>query len=135
MNKRLKKFVSDTFNNIAIDLSKNPSQLKDKLNSAKSKLSKKSVINALGPYVDDLKVLIRLIRNWISGNYKEVSYQTIIWSIIGVIYFLNPADLIPDIVFGLGFLDDVAVIRWIFKHFKKDIEKFREWEKSQSKGG
>lgn len=134
MNKRLKKFVSDTFKSIAIDLSKNPSQLKEKLRGAKSKLNKESVIEALGPYVNDVKVLVRLIKCWVSGSYKDVSYQTIIWAIIGVIYFLNPADLLPDIILGLGFLDDIAVIRWILKHFKNDIQKFKEWEKSQTEG-
>lgn len=128
MNERLKKFISKSFSEIATNLANNPEQLKEKLNLSLEKLNKISVSKAIGKYVDDLRVLIRLIRAWISGDYKDVSYQTIIWVIIGVIYFLNPADMIPDLIVGLGFLDDLAVLKWIFKNFKKDIDKFKEWE-------
>lgn len=133
MNKRLKNFVTNSFQKVASDLAKDPSKLSEKLNSAKEKLNKQSVSNALGSYTGDLKVLIRLIKSWIKGDYKEISYQTIIWSIVGIIYFLNPTDFVPDFIIGLGLLDDIAVLRWIFKQYKKDIEKYKNWETNQSK--
>lgn len=131
MNKKLKDFVIETFEKMAIDLSNNPDGLNFRLNKAREKLNKKSVIEALGVYVDHIKLLIRLIKAWISGRYRKVSYASIIWAIIGVIYFLNPADFIPDLILGLGLIDDIAVIKWVFKNIKNDLEKFKAWEEEQ----
>ena len=42
-------------------------------------------------------------------------------------YFLNPDDLIPDRVPGIGFLDDAIMIELIALEFQEEIESFQEF--------
>ena len=133
MNSRLAKYVKKKFIRIAQDLMENPQGLKFKLENAAEKISKKSVVDALGVYVEDLKTLIRMARLWASRKYTGVEAQTIMYTIVAVVYFVTPTDFVPDFILGLGFVDDIAVISWVLGLIKDDIEKFKEWELSKAK--
>ncbi|MDR3269760.1 MAG: DUF1232 domain-containing protein [Tannerella sp.] len=42
--------------------------------------------------------------------------------IIGALgYFILPADVIPDLIFGIGYTDDIAVVLLLLNHLKKNI--------------
>ena len=47
-----------------------------------------------------------------------------------VIYFINPIDLIPDFLFGLGLTDDLAVLTWVYQTAASEINSFKNWEAS-----
>jgi uncharacterized membrane protein YkvA (DUF1232 family) len=131
VNSKLKDFVMNTFVKIAQDLVQNPEGLKFKLKKAVEKLNKDAVKDALGKYWADVQTFIRLIRAWVTRKYTDVSTQTIVYATMAVIYFLNPTDFIPDIIIGLGFIDDIAVISWVLNTIKEDLIKFKAWEESQ----
>lgn len=130
MNKRLKKIVLGTSFKTASELLKNPNDLKAKMDRASEKLNKKSIKEALGHYWDDLKLLVRFIREASRREYKDVSTKTIIYAIIAVIYFLTPTDLIPDVIVAAGYLDDIVVIKWVLDAIGNDLKSFRKWEKN-----
>ena len=48
-----------------------------------------------------------------------------------LVYFLMPLDSIPDFIWAVGFVDDIAVIANVFRLFRNDIQAFREWEAGQ----
>jgi uncharacterized membrane protein YkvA (DUF1232 family) len=77
---------------------------------------------------DDLTTLIRLVRAYIDGKYRSVPCETIIWAIAAIIYFVNPFDLIPDFIPGIGYLDDAVVVALVVASIRNDIEHFRDWE-------
>lgn len=132
MNTKLLNYVKSKFVKIAEDLVKNPQGLKFKLAKAKEKINKKSVMDSLGKYVDDLKTLMRLLSVWISRKYTDVETQTIVYTVLAVVYFVTPTDFVPDFVLGLGFVDDIAVISWVLEKIRDDVEKFKQWEKNKS---
>lgn len=68
-----------------------------------------------------------MLKAYMSGKYKDVSWETIISIVAAIIYFVNPFDLIPDFFPG-GFIDDAAVIGYVLHRFKSDIDRFRGWE-------
>lgn len=133
MNQKLLSYIKTKFVKVAEDLVENPQGLKFSLKKAKEKLNKESVKDSLGGYVSELKALMRLLAAWISRKYTGVSKQTIIYTILAVVYFVTPTDFVPDFIFGLGFIDDIAVISWVLEKIKTDLAKFKEWEKSTSK--
>jgi len=133
MNSKLTSYVKKKFIRIAQDLMENPQGLKFKLESAAEKITKKSVIDALGVYVEDLKALIRLLKMWVSRKYTSVETQTILYTIVAVIYFVTPTDFVPDFILGLGFVDDMAVISWVLGMIRDDVNKFKNWEKDKNK--
>jgi len=79
----------------------------------------------------DIQLLVRLIKAWMSGSYKGVSVQTLVAIVAAMIYFINPLDLIPDFIPGLGYVDDAALIAWLLKSLAGDLHQFRNWEEGR----
>lgn len=82
---------------------------------------------------DRFFVLGRLIKAYALGQYREVPWKTILLIVAAVIYFVNPLDLVPDIIPLTGLTDDFAVLVWVYNSVSNEIERFIEWEKSQVK--
>jgi uncharacterized membrane protein YkvA (DUF1232 family) len=79
----------------------------------------------------DIQTLIRLVRAYRKGQYKEVPWETIALAIGALIYLLSPVDLIPDPIPVAGYVDDVAVIGFVVASITVDLENFRDWEETQ----
>ena len=47
-----------------------------------------------------------------------------------LLYFVAPLDFIPDFLV-IGLVDDVALILWLVKNYKKELEDFQSWEDAQ----
>ena len=78
-----------------------------------------------------LTALFRLVKAWGKGEYKDVSTKTIIWVIAAIIYFVNPFDVVPDFITGVGYIDDAAIILFVINTVSNDLEKFLKWERSK----
>ena len=78
----------------------------------------------------DLMALFRLSGAWVNGRYRDVGAKTIIAVLAALVYFLNPFDLLPDMLPFLGFLDDATIIGYVIKQFSNEINKFKSWEQS-----
>ena len=83
---------------------------------------------ALDAVLDDLRTLIRLLDAWVRADYRQVSRSTLTLVAAAVLYFVVPTDLIPDFLFGIGFVDDIAVVGWVARHIRGELEVFRRWE-------
>jgi uncharacterized membrane protein YkvA (DUF1232 family) len=80
---------------------------------------------------DRLRVITRMIRSYVTGQYKELPWKTMITFVAGLIYFLMPLDLLPDFIPVTGFIDDFTVIMLISSAFKHDIDDFLLWEQTE----
>jgi len=99
------------------------------LNEAADKLAdKKSSTNKFQQLFDVALTLVRLVRSYISGEYREISTGTIISGLAVLLYVLSPIDLVPDFIPVLGFLDDLSLVSWFVGKFQEEISRFREWE-------
>ncbi len=80
--------------------------------------------------INRLNVLLRMVKAYASGRYRNVPWKSILWFTAGLIYFIMPIDLIPDFIPITGLVDDLSVIIWIYRNFDEDIQEFLEWEKA-----
>ena len=82
---------------------------------------------------EKLFVLGRLIKAYATGQYRQVPWKTILLIVAAVLYFINPLDLVPDIIPLTGLTDDFAVLLWVYNTVSDEIEKFLVWEKTHAK--
>lgn len=81
----------------------------------------------------DLTTLLRLTHAWATHRYPHAPWKSILLAVAAILYFMNPIDLIPDALVGIGFLDDAAVIAFAMRTIHKDLRRFEAWDVSQPK--
>ncbi len=79
-----------------------------------------------------LQTLGRLVASYARGHYREVPFKTLLKVIAALVYFLNPIDLVPDAIIGIGLVDDLAVLTWVYSSVKEEVNKFVMWETSHN---
>ena len=106
----------------ARDKNKTKQLLHDALNKAyRNRAQLKSVW-------EDLMAVCRMLKAWSKGDYQSVPWKTIVLSLATIIYFLNPFDVAPDFIPGIGYLDDAMVLGFVVNSIKKELDKFLRWE-------
>jgi uncharacterized membrane protein YkvA (DUF1232 family) len=111
-------------------LAKDVTRVTSLLQNAVSKADKnKSMLKKVW---GDLITLFRFIRAYISGEYRDIPWQTIVFALAAVIYFVNPFDLIPDPIPFFGFIDDSSVIGFVMYSISENLKRFLEWEETRT---
>ena len=101
---------------------------KDKLEEFLQKLEKKlETIPKVGNALSALPTMVSLIKSYIKKEYTEIPLKTIIAIISAGIYFLSPVDLIPDVIPGIGYIDDATVVTVCLSLVGDDIEEYKKW--------
>ncbi|WP_323750159.1 YkvA family protein [Marinobacter sp.] len=80
----------------------------------------------------DIKLMFSLIRDYWKGRYRTVPWKTIAAVAGALLYVLNPLDLIPDLIFGFGLLDDAGVVALCLKLVEADLHKYAAWKELSS---
>jgi uncharacterized membrane protein YkvA (DUF1232 family) len=110
---------------------KDPDKLRDLTRQVGSKAEASAGRGALAGVFQSLMALVRLLRAYVKGEYRQVPPKSLILIIAGVLYFLMPVDVIPDFFVGLGYIDDAAVLAWVVSTVKSALDDFTRWEASR----
>ena len=88
---------------------------------------------ALKKVLENVRELYALFKDAVKGHY---SLHTANVAMIGggLLYFILPADLIPDFIPLIGYLDDLAVLTTIMNSLKGEINQYRDWKKTGTRG-
>jgi uncharacterized membrane protein YkvA (DUF1232 family) len=87
-----------------------------------------------GPFADTwpyLMAMIRFIRAYHRGEYRDISAQNLLTIVSAIIYFVSPFDVIPDWIPVFGHIDDAFVISLALKSVRADLDTFMAWETSK----
>ena len=88
---------------------------------------------ALKKVLENVQQLYALFKDAVNGNYKlHPANVAMIGG--GLLYFILPADLIPDFIPVVGYLDDLAVLTTIMNSLKGEINQYRAWKKAGIRG-
>lgn len=80
----------------------------------------------------DLRLLQELLVAWVRGEYRGLSRQALLSVIAALAYFLSPVDIVPDFIFGVGLLDDLAVLAWVVRRWQSELDAFKVWRDAQA---
>ena len=106
----------------------------DKLEKLLQRLEKKlKTIPAVGDWLSNIPAMVSLVRSYIKKEYTAVPIGTIIAIISAVAYFVSPVDIVPDVIPGVGLLDDAAVVLACLTLVGTDVAEYVKWRDENNK--
>ena len=94
------------------------------LNRLENKLKK---VPVAGDALSMIPVMISMLRSYFKKEYKDIPLGTLIALISGLLYWLTPADAIPDFLPVIGYIDDATVIGVCLKLINDDLKDYKKW--------
>jgi len=114
----LKKGVAQVKDGDVEIAAKNQEQIEDKIANS----------GALRKYTELGKLMFAMLNDYRSGIYNNIPWFTIASIAFTVLYVLNPFDLMPDFLPGIGYIDDFAVMTVTLRFIETDLHKYLDWK-------
>ena len=93
-------------------------------------LNKVKNVSVLMGLLDNIRTAYDMVSDSVTGKYKGVSKSTIALLAGGLAYLAMPVDLVPDFIPVAGWMDDAAVLGWIFARCADEFKKYRDFKNS-----
>ncbi len=114
----MKKGVSKVKDGDVEITAKNQGEIEDKIANA----------GALRKYTELGKLMFGMLKDYRSGVYSNIPWFTIASIVFALLYVLNPLDLVPDFIPGLGYIDDFAILTITLRFIETDLHKYLDWK-------
>ena len=85
--------------------------------------SNSTVVKLLNHYII---LFSQLIKAYIQGTYRKLPAITLAKIAAVLIYFISPFDFIPDVLPIIGLTDDLALVLWVGKSIKNELDEFEK---------
>jgi len=82
-----------------------------------------TVVKLLNHYI---VLFSQLIKAYIQGSYRKLPAIALAKIAAVLIYFISPFDFIPDVLPIIGFADDLALVLWVGKSIKNELDEFEK---------
>jgi uncharacterized membrane protein YkvA (DUF1232 family) len=113
------------------DLLNQPDQVMEMVERSRRKFQKTS-LPSFKELRDDFATAIAMVKAYVRGEYRSIPWSTILVTVAGLLYFLNPLDAIPDFIPFKGLLDDAAILVYVFNTIREDLQRFQLWRRQQN---
>ncbi len=90
--------------------------------------------SVLKKYTELGKVMYGMLKDYRMGVYSNVPWFTIAAIAFGLLYILNPFDIIPDFIPGIGYVDDFAVLTFSLRFIETDLHNYLDWKLEEQDG-
>src|SRR3990167_7485074 len=88
--------------------------------------------NGFAELADQLKLLQALCLAWWRGEYRAIDFRALLAAVAALLYFVTPLDAIPDWLFGIGLVDDLAMLAWVLRTWQAELAAFQQWRAAQA---
>ena len=82
-----------------------------------------TVVKLLNHYI---VLFSQMIKAYIQGSYRKLPAIALAKIAAVLIYFISPFDFIPDVLPIIGFTDDLALVLWVGKSIKNELDEFEK---------
>ncbi len=108
----------------------NPNKLENIVLEEKRIFNKSSSLdkNRFGRFINQMKLTISLIKDFKNKSYTDIPWRSIAMIAAAVLYFMNPFDIMPDMLPLFGIADDAMLFAALFKSIRSDLEKYGNWK-------
>ena len=82
-----------------------------------------TVVKLLNRYII---LFSELIKAYVQGSYTKLPLIMLVKITASLLYFVMPFDFIPDFLPFVGFADDLAIVVWVGKAIKEELDEFEK---------
>lgn len=90
--------------------------------------------NTLSKYAELGKILVGMLKDVKNGVYPQIPWFTIATAVLALLYVLNPFDIVPDFIPGIGYVDDVSVLAIGMGWIESDLHRYLDWKIKEGRG-
>jgi len=77
------------------------------------------------------KILFDMVKDIYKGEYKALDKLAAATAVLAIVYLVSPIDTVPDIIPGVGFVDDIAILSFAVGLCAKEIKRYTEFKANQ----
>lgn len=114
----------------AEDILEDKDKMEDFLRKIEVKLNE---IPVAGKILSKIPLLVSLLKSYWKKEYRDIPVKSIVAVISALLYWLLPADAIPDMIPGIGYIDDASVIAFCLKLISDDLKDYENWREQKEK--
>ena len=121
----------DIFEEIEIETSKIDRNKLDQIVSEEKKVHVKSSAldsSKFSRFIKQMKLAMSLIKDFRNKSYTDIPWRSIAMIAAAILYFVNPFDMVPDMLPVFGMADDAMLFAALFKSLQTDLEKYGNWK-------
>lgn len=85
-------------------------------------------------FSSDIRLMFAMLRDYWKGNYRAIPWKSVAAIAGALIYVMNPLDVIPDLIFGFGFIDDAGVVALCLRLVESDLLRYAAWKQQNDAG-
>lgn len=111
-------------NEKAKDISMDNEKIRELISEAKEKMENNEVFSDVS---DDIKESMEMLIAWKDGSYTQLSQNTILLLVAGLIYIVNPLGIVPKFL-KRNLIGDILIILYILKRIRDELEQYRAWK-------
>ena len=100
---------------------KKPEDVAQSKDETMKKIANTSVLAGL---LENIRMSYDMVSDSVTGKYKGVSKGTLALLAGGLSYLALPLDLVPDFIPVAGWMDDAALLGWIFARCADEFKKY-----------
>lgn len=125
-----KKILTKKFNSFSKNYSKE--DINFVLQKSKNILAKagKSVLENYKEYIG---IFLSMVKDFFKGTYKVIPKGSIAAIVGTLLYIFLPIDVIPDVLPGIGLVDDAFIVSLALNFLKKDIDDYKKFIDDKNK--
>ncbi|MCX7934007.1 MAG: DUF1232 domain-containing protein [Planctomycetota bacterium] len=83
----------------------------------------KSAIDTLVRLAKQITTFYALVNDWYHGRFV-CPWRTIAMAVAAFLYFINPLDIVPDVIPAIGYLDDATLVALTVRACQADLENY-----------
>ena len=123
INEKITEKAYENAKEKAEEILKDKGKTENLLDKAIKKLNQDGAFEGLS----SIPYLIEMIKSYINGEYKEIPVETLVAVVGAIVYWVSPVDVIPDVIPGVGYVDDALVVAYCLKAIKTDLDDYKKW--------
>lgn len=82
-------------------------------------------------FVEDVRLFFSMLKDWTKGDYRRVPVRSVVAIVLSLLYVLAPADIVPDFIPFVGFVDDATILSLLIRFCKADLEAYKSWHEGR----